>query len=458
MSRQEAEHKFIDGSVKELWSASFPIMLSWLSAFGMTFIDRLFLARYSLGSLAAATAAGTLFWAFCYGMQSLTEVGQTFVAHYNGARRYSRIGPTIWQMVWVSLVSVLFFWPIAANPQWCFSGGTEWLAKQQYFRWLMAFGPIYGLWGALNSFYVGRGRPGLIVYATIFGNLVNVVLDPLFIFGWEGHWLPMGAKGAAIATGIGMVSQSLVLAIPLFKRDHRQEFALGQYQFDRELLLRCLRVGGPNSLVVTLELAAWAFFYAVMDMSGERYILVAGACQSIMLPFFFFGLGLEKGALAIAGNFLGARLPQKVFAILRSGLILIGGFQALFAAFFLFAPHLLIDLFLGSSHGPELLALRPVLAQGLALICFYVFFENVRWLLGGMLVAAGDTLFLMVAGTLTVWLGMALPTYLVIRVFEGDVLHGLAIWAVYALVAAGINLTRFLKGSWRHQSLIEQEA
>lgn len=98
-----------NGSVKELWKISFPLMISFLSLFTMVFVDRIFLSFYSTYALKAATSSGTFSWSLILGFSTLAGLCEVFVAQYNGAKQYKMLGEPVWQMIWLSLLSTLFF-------------------------------------------------------------------------------------------------------------------------------------------------------------------------------------------------------------------------------------------------------------------------------------------------------------------------------------------------------------
>src|SRR5687767_7282451 len=100
-----------EGSVKELWAISFPLILSMLSINVMIFIDRLILAKYDTRAMNAAVVAGLIFSIFQYGMMGIAGVSEVFVGQFNGAQKLRRIGEPIWQMIWFALLTIFIFIP-----------------------------------------------------------------------------------------------------------------------------------------------------------------------------------------------------------------------------------------------------------------------------------------------------------------------------------------------------------
>ena len=72
--------RYPEGSLRELWAISSPLMISTLAMLFMIFTDRIFLAHYSIGALNASVNAGTLAWAFISGIGMITAMSEVFVA------------------------------------------------------------------------------------------------------------------------------------------------------------------------------------------------------------------------------------------------------------------------------------------------------------------------------------------------------------------------------------------
>ena len=83
--------RYEEGSMKELWHISFPLMISFLSTFLMTFTDRLYLSLFSQEALSAAVSAGTMSWAPVFFFAGLAAISEVFVAQNNGANRLKEI-------------------------------------------------------------------------------------------------------------------------------------------------------------------------------------------------------------------------------------------------------------------------------------------------------------------------------------------------------------------------------
>ncbi|MBS4168653.1 MATE family efflux transporter [Parachlamydia sp. AcF125] len=453
---------YTSGNLKEVWKTSLPLMFSWLSVVLMTFVDRLYLARYSTSALNSTVTSGTIAMAFTYGLQTLCEMGGVLVAQYNGAQQYRQIGPVIWQVLWITLFSFVFFIPLSFwGSDFLFANSSQGILEKEYFSNLVLFGPALGLLGSISGFYIGRGFTSVITKVVIVGNISNVFLDPLLIFGWGETFPAMGIKGAAIATGISWVMQGLILFLCFIRANNQKIFDASAWRLDPKLLRDCLKIGLPTTLFIVLEIGGWGIFYMMMRDAGPTHILVSGICQSILILFVFVGCGVQKGVAAIAGNLIGAQKTEHLNQLMWSGVSIITGYFLLTCIPLIFFPDFMISCFLqnsGSVEGATMVAdlenLRPLLHFGLACTCIYLYLEDLRMVFSGILLGAGDTFFLMVSGVLAVWLFLLIPSYVIIVHSQASVEVSIGIWVFYSLSALLIPLYRFYFGKWRERKVI----
>lgn len=454
-----------DGSVKTLWKISLPLILSFLSTLGMITVDRFFLASYSAEALSAAVSGGTAAWAFTFGGQTLTNISGIFVAQYNGSNQHDKIGRPVWQMIWLSLaMSIPFSATAVWFAPWAFSGSHIAAEQTLYFRWTMAIGPLMCLIGGLNGFFIGRGKTYAITWLTLLGNLINLVLDPIFIFGW-GPIRSLGISGACLATGIGLLSQIIILFILFLKKENRDSLGTSSCRICRKTLWDMIRIGSPEAIAATLEIGAWATFYCLLSGLSAIHILVTSVGQSMLMAFFFFGIGMEQGISSVCGNLIGAKRKDEVVKAFGSGLKIVGLFGIGLMTTLWLGGDWIVDLFLkkpdnleGSSHLStlsieDLTLARDYVLKSCLIIGVYIVIENVRCLLFGILRAAGDTFFILLLSVLSTWSILLLPTYLLMTIWKMPVNTSFWIWLSYATLSTAICYIRFASGGWRKREI-----
>lgn len=447
--------KYRQGSFRELISLALPLMLSSFSVMSMLFVDRLMLAHYSSSALNAAVNAATFGWAFIFGWMILTTIAEVFVAQFNGANKLERLGEPVWQMIWLSFMSIAVFVPLGIwGPELFYGLSPDREMHRDYFQWMMLFGPSFALFGALSGFFVGQGKTMLITCLALGANLVNAFMDMTLIFGIEGVIPSMGVKGAAIATSGCAVFQAIILFAIFLSRRNREKFGTNRYAFSPDLFWQCIKVGSPGAIFVVIELLGWSTFYSMMSGVGEKYITVAGICQSITIFLYFFGEGVNKAVATLTGNLIGAKQIELVPVVIRSGIKLHLTFFLLMAAFLWITADLVIEQFLPTVTPEVAETMYDALMVSLVWVLFHLLFEGIRMLYSAVLTAAGDTLFLLFAGSTSVWVFMVLPAYLIVVKGNASVEMATFLWVAYSILACIVYYRRFAKGTWKEIQLV----
>jgi MATE family multidrug resistance protein len=446
--------RYPEGSMRELCYLALPLMLSSLSVTTMVFIDRLLLAHYSTAALNAVANAMTLGWAYLFGWMVLTSIAEVFVAQYNGAKLYHKLGEPVWQMIWLSLASFFFFTPLALEVgNWFFPASHQQL-ERDYLKWMFWFGPTLPLYGALCGFFIGQGKTSLVTCVAIGANLINAGLDYLLIFGKEGWLDPLGVEGAAIATSGSAIFQIVILGAVFLKPSNRRQYGTGEYALRLKPLWQCVRVGLPSAIFVAIELLGWSIFYQMMSQLSDHHITVASISQSLIILCYFFAEAISKATSAIAGNLIGAQRPFQISKVISSGLRL----HLLFFGFLVFlfygCADFVIAYLLPHASPEQLMTLKDSLQFCLFATCFYLLFEGFRLVFAGVLTAAGDTLFLLLGGSLSVWLLLIGPVYYWVLLGQRSIEMAFVICVFYSLSAGLCYFWRFWSGRWKNLALV----
>lgn len=451
-----------EGSIRELWSISLPLMISTFASLFMIFTDRIFLARYSLDTLNASVNAGTLAWAIMGGFGMITAMSEVFVAQYNGARRFKSLGVPVWQMIWFSLFSFVIFIPLGiwGGPA-IFKGNPYAASEIIYFRWMMFFGPSFALLTAFAGFFIGRGRTSVMIWLAVIANVLNIGLDWVLIFGIKGIIPELGIQGAAIATCTGYFFESAMLAYLFLRKSNRERFGTSQWKLDWPEMKKCFRVGVPQGIFSCLEVFGWSFFYWMMTSMSEKHITVSSICQSFTILLSFFYDGLSRGVAAVAGNMIGAGKQKLIGKVLKTSGCLLGLFSLTTVLFLVIDPQDTVRLlFFEQFDTAKASALDPTMMNSLktCMICAfaYVFFEGFRWVLSGILVAAGDTLFLLIAGSFSVWVFLLLPIYFFVVRMNQPVEFAWILTVLYSALLMGTYWIRFKRGAWKSIYIVQQ--
>lgn len=92
----------------------------------------------------------------------------------------------------------------------------------------------------------------------------------------------------------------------------------------------------------------------------------------------------------------------------------------------------------------------------MTLAFLYIFFDGLRWLLSGLLTAAGDTLFLLFFGSFSVWVFLLIPVYFIVVKNALPVEYAWGLKVAYATLLFFVYLARFKNGAWKRIDLVRQ--
>ena len=251
---------------RRILKVSMPLVLSLGATTIMEFTDRLFLARYSLDAIAAATPAGIMALLAMTIFIGTTSYVSVFVAQYTGQGRPEMVGRAVWQGIYVALLGTvvlggLAFW---AEDIFALAGHSAEIQGLEsiYFRTLCLGAGIQLAGGAFGGFFTGLGRTRVVMLANMAGMLVNIPLDYCLING-IGPFPEMGIFGAGVATVLGWGVITAILWIAMRRGEHAR-FRLGTDRRLRlDLWLRLMRYGLPSGMEFFLDIFAFTVFIFV---------------------------------------------------------------------------------------------------------------------------------------------------------------------------------------------------
>lgn len=447
--------RYKEGSARELAQIALPLIVSTMSGMMMIFVDRLLLAQFSTSAMNAATNAATMGWSFIMFIVALCGIAEAFVAQNNGAGHYRFVGRSVWQMMWMAIFSFIVFFPLSLFAgQILFIDSPYYAMEMDYFSIMTLMGPIAGMNAALTAFWVGRGKAFLITGLSILANILNFVLDYALIFGVSGWVDSMGIKGAAIATFLGELFLAVVLFCLMLGKRYREKYATGDCSLHGETFIRCIKIGLPSALFVFLEIAGWGVFYRQMTRISHEHITIAAVAQSLVILLWGLGEGLNKAMVTIAGNRIGEGRTEFVMKSLRMSGIFIIAWHLLGLAFLFFHLDTVWGWFVDIDQFFDPVEARSMLRIVIVLTVIYSLFETFRFAIAGVLTAAGDTLFLMIAGVAMMWGLLILPVELFVVFPESPVTWAFAVWVIFAFIGCLINWSRLLQGAWSEKELV----
>ncbi|MGE4285298.1 MAG: MATE family efflux transporter [Phycisphaerae bacterium] len=448
-------------TVREVMAVALPLILSTSVHSVRTFTDRAFLMHYDPNAMSAAMFAGLAHFTFIAFFVGLVSYVSTFVAQYYGAGRSNRIGPSIWQGIFIAIVSGLLVSGVffLAEPLFkLVAHGAETTAYEiTYFKILCSSYVLILVNSTLSCFYVGRGMTRIVLCVNTISCVSNVLLDYILIFGHFG-FPRLGITGAAIATVSSVVVSSILYILFFFNRKNDEQFhTLRGFGFDKELILRVLRFGSPNGVNFLLDMMAFTSFLAFVGRFGDSVQTAISLVFSINMMAFMPVVGLGMAVNTLTGKYLGAGRPDKAVHTAFVSYALALSYFFLTSLVYVFAGNELIRFFGGGITSADYDEIARISYPFLCWIAVYALGDAGLIVFSNVLKGAGDTRFVLLSSVSFSWLLMVLPAYLAAR-FGGSYHIPWIGFSTYIYLLNFIFLARFLKGKWKKMRVIEDEA
>ncbi|MBI1307155.1 MAG: MATE family efflux transporter [Bacteroidetes bacterium] len=179
-----------------------------------------------------------------------------------------------------------------------------------YTKWIFAGNCTVILLFLINGIFRGAGNPAIAMKSLWIGNLFNIILDPLFIFGFA--FIPaMGIKGAAIATVTGRSIGVLYQIYHLMNSSGKLKYYREQLIPDFDAIKKILEVAWPAAFQFIIASASWIFLASMVAKYGSS--ASAGYQTAIRLVVFFIlpAWGLSNAVATLVGQNLGAGMVER---------------------------------------------------------------------------------------------------------------------------------------------------
>jgi MATE family multidrug resistance protein len=421
----------------------------------------MFLAWYSPDTIAAAMPAGMLNFSMVSIFMGTAGYVSTFVAQYFGAQRYHRIGPALWQGVYMSLIGGLFILVAIpfAGPIFRLVGHSPQVQQHEveYFRILCLGSFFYIASYALSGFFSGRGKTWPVMWVNVLTTIVNLTLDYALIFG---HWgFPeMGIKGAGIATvTAGAFSFFLFLAILAGGSTNRAYHTLKGWRLNRELFMRLVRYGFPSGVQFFLEMTGFTGFILVVGRLGTASLAATNIAFNIntlaFMPMIGFGIAIS----VLVGQYLGADKTDLAQSAAYSGFHLTLAYMLAIGAAYVLVPDIFVAPFAHQADPQRFGEIYRFSVILLRFVAVYSIFDAMNIIFCSAIKGAGDTRYVMYVTVLLSVFVLILPVYVVIEVLEFGLMFAWVMATAYVTLLGVTFYLRFLGGKWKAMRVIEQE-
>ncbi len=444
--------KYAQASLGELWHLSYPLIVLMASQVVMQFADRMFLAWHSHNALAACVPAGVLAMTFASMFMGLASYTSVFISQYYAKKKYASVTVSLWQGVFLAAMSSLLLaglTPAGFALINAFGHETQVrVLELKYFGILNLFGGLAVINNALASFFSGRGQTKIPMWTALIGNLINIGLDYVMIFGKLG-FPEMGIAGAAWGTIISQGTITAMFGALIFARKTRREYKISKLAgFYKPVFSRLLRFGLPNGFGFLMDILSFTLFTFMVGNIDTISLQASNVVMSMQPVVFVVLLGLGIGIQILVSKYQGIKRPDLSVRVVKNACKIGYAYAFGIGLLFFFGAPFFVNLFIPPSSA-DAAAIAAKTYPLIKLVSFFVIFDATYLIFGEAIRGAGDTKFYMYVMLCCAW-GMLIPgTWYIVYKLRLSVFWVWSWLTFYAALTALLMWWRFLRGKWK---------
>ena len=456
-SLDRAVTRLTEGSiVRALWSLSLPIILSNTLYTSHQLVNTFWVGRLGADAVAAVSVSFPILFLLMSLGGGLSIAGSILIAQYAGARDQAMVNHVAAQTLLMVIAISAFFSIIgylAVEPILRLMGiGADIFAEAARYMRVSFMGIVLMFsFFMFQSILRGVGEARLPLYVVAFSVTLNLILDPLLIFGW-GPIPRLGVVGAAYATLFTQGISAFVGFKILSGSRYGVRVRIGDLALDWPLMKRVFFLGLPASIEQSMQALGITVMTVIVAGFGTLAIAAYGIGFRVLTFVIIPALGISMATATLVGQSIGAgnvrrakdvaRLSSRwaFFVLTAAGVVCFAAAEPI-VRFFVPADDRLIA-------GGALVVRFMAISFG---------FVGLQQSLMGAFRGAGDTFMPMILAIISVWVLQIPAAYLLSR---HTPLGVAGLWYAFPISAVGtaaLTVLRFRTHSWRRLTRSKEE-
>jgi len=384
------EKEFTTGSIdKAIFLLAVPMVLEMVLESMFAVVDVFFVSKISVNAVATVGLTESMMMIIYSIVMGLSMAATAMVARRigeNNPEDASRIAAQAMLIGFVLTVVISIVGFVYAEDILRLLGGSEQLISEGkgFTRIMFTTNAVIIFIFLLNGIFRGAGDAAIAMRTLWISNGLNIILDPLLIFGY-GPFPEMGLEGAAVATSIGRGTGVLYQLYHLFNGKSIIKITVAHFRAHWDTIKKLLEISAGGTGQFLIETASWIFMVRIISVFGSEalagYTIAFRVIVFSILPSF----GLANAAATLVGQNLGAQQPERAEqSVWRTSFFTMIFLGVLSVIYFIFASFI-VSLFTNEMN------VIPVGTKALQMICIgYVFFAY-GMVISQALNGAGDT-------------------------------------------------------------------
>ena len=448
-------NEFLENPERSLWSIALPVIVGMAVQTFYSIVDMLFIGQLG-GSSIAAVAFNMPLYFFVMGITFGIGTGITAtIARAIGEQDKKKADDAAKHGLLIALimgVSLTVLGLLTGKKVLAMLGSPSELIDESwsYLR-VTCYGMIFIVFSIVfRSILAGEGDMKFPVMVAATGTILNIILDPIFIFDLDeygGFGLDMGVKGAAAAS---VVSQMIVFFIFIFMllfKDHAYiTFDMQNFTFSKDIMKEILVVGIPSSVsMIIMSFGQGVFNYILIIGYGPNAVAAYTISGRLDMLMFLPIMGIATGLVTTVGMFAGAKRYDKVRSIINYAISRAFVIVAIASSIvYVLAPSI-ISLFTNDEN------IKEIGVSALRTLCFTYPFVGIAMPCGRIMQGLGQGIPVLVITALRVLLISAPLAYYFAIIDSRDI-----VWVWYS-IAISVSVSAIVGPLWVRRTINEME-
>ncbi|MFY0687107.1 MAG: MATE family efflux transporter [Cyclobacteriaceae bacterium] len=400
-----SEKEYTSGSInRAILLLSIPMVAEMILESVFAVVDLFFVSKISVNAVATVGLTESMLMIVYSIAVGLSMATTAVVARRVGEKNYKRAASAGFQSIFLATICGLVIGVVGfifAEELLLLMGGEEELVKEGVgFTRIMFLGNIsILLLFLINAIFRGAGDASIAMRSLWLANGLNIILDPLLIFGL-GPVPGFGIEGAAIATTIGRSTGVLYQVYHLLNGSSIIKMTIENVVIRVKTVVELIRISAAGIGQFLVETASWIFLVRLMANFGTEAVAGYQIAFRVIVFTILPAWGLSNAAATLVGQNLGAKNPDRAETSVWRTAFFSMVFLGVISVFFLILAGPIVGLFNADNNALVL----DIGTNGLQIICFgYLFFAY------GMVISqafngAGDTKTPMIINLFVFWL------------------------------------------------------
>lgn len=334
---------------KLLMNMSLPMMISMLVQALYNVVDSIFVSRIDENALTAVSMAFPI-QSLMIALGAGTGVGvNALLSRSLGEKDYDRVNKAAGNGIFLAGINYLVFLLVGILVT------TPFYLSQTKDAQILSYGQQYltiicccsfGMYGQFifERLLQSTGRTFYTMITQSIGAIINIILDPIFIFGYLG--VPkMGVAGAAIATVIGQIVAGTIALVINIKKNDEIQLKLKGFRPDGKIIARIYEVGIPSIIMQAIGSVMTYGMNRILIAFSSTAVAVFGVYFKLQSFIFMPVFGLNNGMVPIIAYNYGAGKKDRLIKTLKLSIIYAVGLMLLGVIIFQLFPAPLFALF-----------------------------------------------------------------------------------------------------------------